>query len=677
MEIIDILGKDGLFDQNLKTYEIRQEQIDLSNQISKCLNNDLNLIAEAPTGTGKSYAYLIPSILKAKSTNSKVVIATSNIALQEQLITKDLPFIQNMLGKECEFTFALAKGRSNFVCLDAVEEVKRISLWNKVSASESKNVKKLIEWSSNTSSGDKSDLDFEPHPLIWDKFSVGNEDCRKGLCSFKDVCFANKAKANFMEADIIVCNYHLLLIDMHLKHISDGFAAILPPFDYLICDEAHNLELVARETFSSEVKPRAISRITATLEKVEKQNKNPYKDKNKELLSVTLKQESEIFFNNVIEYYKNQKNYIRSQEKDFVSYKEICLALFKAAKFLEDYGDELCEKGHEDGELLKSRASEAMKLKNAIEMNIGQPDENYAYWIQYSEHPKGFNVSLNNKPIYVRDYLKTECWHSLKSVILLSATMTISQENNHTSYEEYLNDSFKFMINTLGLNEDIEKFICTSPFNFNEQCGLIVPDNIPIPLYDKESQYKEEFLKSSKEAIKITNGKAMILFTSYNHLNYFYENIKDLRKKYKVLAQGIGEINRTQMIKEFKEDKNSILLGTSSFWEGIDVPGEALSLLIIDKIPFPNIKQDPVLDAMQEKNSDTFFNEEYLPRAILTLKQGIGRLIRTKTDKGCIIIGDKRIIPGCKNYSYKFLNTLPQMPFSNNIESLKYFFKEA
>ena len=674
MNVKDILGKDGLFDNNLENYEIRQQQIDLANNISNCLDNDLNLIAEAPTGTGKSYAYLIPSILKAKATDSKIVIATSNIALQEQLINKDLPFIQKMLGDKCKFTYALAKGRSNFACLDAIEEVKRISLWNKVPSTEKTNVKNIIKWSEKTETGDKTDLQFDPNPLIWDKFSVNNDDCKKNLCPFKETCFANKAKAKFMQADIIICNYHLLLIDMHLKHTSDGFASILPPFNYLICDEAHNLELVARETFSSEVKPRAINRITAALEKIENQNRNPYKDKDH--LSKLLKKESDIFFNDVIQYYKKQKDYIRSREKNFVPYQSICLTLSKAADFLEEIGDKLCEQGDEDGALINNRAAEARKLKCAIEMNIAQPDENYAYWIQYNEHPKGYNLSLNNKPIYVKEYLKDECWSYLRSIIFLSATMTISQEKNHTSYESYLNDSFNFMINTLGLNKNIEKFICASPFNFQNQCGLIVPENIPIPLYNQESQYKEEFLKSCKEAIKISNGKAMILFTSYSHLNYFYENAKDLRKKYKVFAQGIGEINRSKMIKEFKEDTNSILLGTSSFWEGVDVPGEALSLLIIDKIPFPNIKQDPVLDAMQEKNSDTFFNLEYLPRAILTLKQGIGRLIRTKTDKGCVIIGDKRIIPGCKNYSYKFLNTIPQMPFSNNIESLKHFFKK-
>lgn len=667
--IESILGENGVFSQHIENYEVRQQQIDLSNKILSSLKNEESLIAEAPCGVGKSYAYLIPSMLYVTEKKEKVVIATANIALQEQLINKDLPFIKNVLGDKFKFNYTLLKGRNNYVCLDAVDEAQRVSLWKKFRKKDKEDILNIMHWAKDAILGDKSELEFDPSPFVWDHFSVGEDGCKKKFCPHYLECYSNKAKELAAKADIIVCNYHLLLLDLYIKSVSEN-GGVLPNYHVLICDEAHNLEDIARDCFSSEINPRAIKKVVAGLDRIKQKEKlNPYNTKDTENLIKSLNEQCDKFFGDILNYYKsiNKEEYIRTTEKNIVPYGEICTSLLEASDLLYKIGNQLADSLDIDAQLFINIAKEAKKISENIEINITQPDDNFAYWISCSETEGGTIVSLNTKPIYVQDKLKEIAWKNIKSVIALSATMTVPP-----SYG-YCDDVFGFMISSLGFDKNINKFLCTSPFDFKNQCGLIVPHDIPIPIKENEEQYRVAFLKNAQKAIIASNGRAMILFTSYAHLNYFYENCNDIKSKYRVLAQGSGEMNRSKMLEIFKEDRHSVLLGTSSFWEGVDIQGDSLSLLIIDKLPFPNIKQDPVLDAMRERNKK-FFEEEYLPRAILTLKQGVGRLIRSKTDKGCIIIGDQRILPHFKNYSMRFLNSLPQMPFSNTIESVEEFF---
>jgi ATP-dependent DNA helicase DinG len=665
MEIKEVLGKNGLIANRIKNYEIRKQQIDLSEKIDNCFSVNKFLIAEAPCGVGKTFSYLVPAILKKQ----KIVIATANITLQEQLVKKDLPFLQEILEeKDIKFKFSLVKGRGNYLCHDKVEAYDEDK--TRLDSKEDTVIAETIrDWFKYTDTGDKSELEFDPPRNVWELFSITENDCKGKKCKFLPQCFFNKKKTEYFEADILVCNYNILILDAIIKNLTDGKKTLLGHFDYLVCDEAHNIEGIARDSFSEEFKQSSIKKIIGAIGSLKDHLKGDYynnaEKKDCEEICKNLEIKSNNFFSSIKNYRDKFKDtdYLRTKEKNIVPYQDLYNELLSSSNFFKKAAISLERAGSDQTEIYAKFHNTSMELAEILRKNIEQKDDNYAYWISKVTTKKGDYYSLVNKPVYIGPYLKNLIWDQIESGIFLSATLAFGKGN------------FSFMKNAIGLNGlDIEEFMCDSPFDFKSQCGLIVPKGIEVPTPENDKDFKLNFLEKTQDAIELSKGRAMVLFTSYSHLNYFYENCHRIKKKYKVISQGSGELNRTRMIEEFKEDNSSVLLGTSSFWEGVDVQGDALSLLIIDKLPFPNIKQDPVLDSMQEKNK-SFFMEEYLPRAIIMLKQGFGRLIRSKEDKGCVVIFDKRIMPNVKNYSRTFLQSLPEgIPFSDNIEDLKKFF---
>lgn len=663
----EVFGVDGYFSKAIgDKYEIRQQQSDLAAIIDGSLGAKVNLIAEAPCGTGKSYAYLAPAIKHAIQNNQKVVIATANIALQEQLVTKDLPDLQRIMPQE--FTFSLVKGRGNYACKDKADEARlkrdfHSSKWNK---DKKDGFADVLKWIDISESGDKSELSFDPPSDMWELVSVQDNDCKKKSCAYYETCFSNMARKKAAEAHVIVCNYHVVLLDADIKAKTNGFGGILPEYSNLICDEGHRLEEIARNFFGADVTNISYRRIVTILERSGR-DVLPHLEEETKKIAEQIRHENARFFDEVYAYYRRQgSQYLRTKERGIADYRELVKLLNRAASIVEDAATTLENREGDEVELYRSRVTEARDLAEKIKLIIDQSSEEAtAYWIEARENHLGLFVKLVGRPIYVKTHLRNLLWDKMSSVSLVSATMAVPTESSFVN-------PFRFMINSLGLKEDILTFNCDSPFNHDQQSLLVVPDTIPSP--KNEFEYREAFLHQVQDAILASQGRALILFTSYSHLNYFYENCHKIKGKYTVLAQGDGKLNRMDMVKKFKEDNHSVLLGTSSFWEGIDVQGDALSLLVIDRLPFTNPKQDPILDALSElMDYNTFFNEEYIPRAIIKLKQGVGRLIRSKEDRGVVLIADTRILPGNARYASRFLESLPKMNGSTSIDDVAKF----
>lgn len=712
----DFFSHNGIISQNFDgEYEERKGQTKLAEIIESGFCDNTHLIAEAPCGIGKSFAYLVPAIKFALKNNETIIIATANILLQEQLFEKDIPNIVNLfntLYPEQPTTYSLIKGMNNYICSlkydKFLEDEKKI--FRNLRVEEIKAIDRIGKWADKTINGDKSELEEELPEHIWDLFSANDEECIQKFCPYCiNGCYSKMAKTKAQKSKIIVCNYHILFLDAKLKLINKS--GILPSYNYLIMDEAHHIESIAREFLGETVSENSCYKIITGLDAIAKQKK-PIKKRLESIeikcfigefadqhdqsnsikklplydsadktiniaikLSKKLKETNIEFFKNIKQYYIDQKKeYIRTKEKNIVDHKPIVKALADAKQVLESwscflFADTLlleakkkCESG-----MFRKKSELAEKISNQISKIIEQENEDYVYWIECREKKP---IKIISRPVFVKDYLKKTFWDDKNSAILVSGTMATGTAN---LTEQNAQDAFKFNMDTLGLDSSQTKtFICESPFDYMNNCALVICQTFPKP-YKEEKGYRELFLSQMQQAILHCDGGALVLFTSYDHLKFFFDNCDEIKKKFKVYAQYFSNINRKNLVKIFKEDANSVLLGTSSFWEGLDVPGHALRLLIIDKIPFPNKNQDPVLDAMADYN-ENFFNEEYLPRAILKLKQGYGRLLRNQNDKGMIILADPRGYPGQTSYSTKIFNSFPTMRYANNLDVVNPYF---
>jgi ATP-dependent DNA helicase DinG len=723
-----IFGVGGFFHDKIgDSYEVREAQVDLAKDILTCFQERRHFIGEAPCGTGKSFGYLGPAFAtiamdpafkeiqeeydyedeadgdpdkekrEASKDETRIVVATAKISLQEQLMKKDLPTMASVFsGKPIKY--CLIKGRNNFLCHDKLEQAQMNGLVNDMKDLREKEiVRNVFRWAEHTIDGDKSQaftlkdgkrFTFNIPDNIWENFAVSDDDCKKKGCEFYNRCFTKKNRKEAHKSDIIVANYHIVLIDLFIKY--KGGRGILPPYRRVVFDEAHNLEEIAREFFGKEVSNYSIRRIIAALKEMQKPV--PKSAKAKELEKQVsahvqrLETENKTFFSDVEKYHqKQQPNYIRTKEADIVEFAGITNALSDAAYLLNEYGHSFVERDDEAyGGRFIDRADEGKDLAERIEKIIKMEDDAFAYWIDVQKSRKTENsiVKLKMQPVYVNEMLKAVLWDRLDSAILVSATLAEGGELrpeelfNAQTKEMALNQRFGFVIKNLGLDPvATKKFICPSPFDFQSNCALVIPQEFPEPVYQNQAEFRKVFLEKIQDAIIHAGGRALVLFTSHAALKDFYENCHKLKKHFKVYAQGLSEENKAELVDIFKQNESSVLLGTASYWEGIDCPGDTLSLCVVEKLPFAPMN-DPLLDALKEKDPRNFWEKEYEPRTIIKFKQGIGRLIRTKTDRGLLVVADKRAYPGsgCKRYSYKVYHSIPSMPYANNIDAVKQYF---
>lgn len=622
----DVFRDGGLMSRQFPDYEPRKGQIDMALAIESAIDRRRNLIVEAPTGTGKSLAYSAPCVLAG----GRTIIVTANIALQEQLVHKDLPLLAKVLPEP--FRFVLVKGISNYLCLDKLgaEGARESSLFG--DATERTQADRIRAWAEKTTEGDVSELPFTPEPSVWSEVSVSSDECKSKKCQFYDGgCYAIEARRRARQADVVVTNYHLFFA--HLALMADsGIEAILPPADRVVCDEAHKCPDIARDFFGFSISPWRIARIAAVL------------DANRDrALAKRLRSSGDSMFAHAEKLFRSGNYRAALRDHDDIP----------VGHLLEDLrlaGDTLLT-----NEKTQAAGAQAKVLAGEIEAVTLRTDKEasdkgkFVYFLEERGARKA--ICICRKPIDAADAL-----HHLfvyDSVILTSATLSTFGR-------------FDYVKKEFGAPADRTDVLeVESPFDFMHQALLVVPD-MPLPT---EGTFADAVAHVLWEAIQAADGRTLGLFTSYRNMNRAYDYLVQHGCEYRLLRQ--GDAPRTQLVADFKEDTHSVLLGTESFWAGIDCPGETLSCIVMDRLPFAS-PDDPVMDAIAQRDQRWFFNHS-VPQAIIQMKQGFGRLIRTRADRGVCVMLDARLYK--KAYGASFLKSLPRMQQSNNVRHITPFLK--
>lgn len=623
------LGPNGPLSKK-EFYEYREGQIELARLITEVLEGRGTLLAEAQTGIGKSLAYLLPSVLLGQ----RVVIATRTKALQDQLIKKDLPLTFEILNNEVRYVNI--KGKANYLCLLLFDRLIKSPLdqlrFNP------KEFYLLIEWAKTTKSGERSELlDLKEDSPIWEEVCVKDNRCLLSKCPFFKDCYLYRLRIDADKSQIIVVNHHILFADTSLKIKSFG-ATLLPNYNNLIIDEAHEAEDSATSFFGISISKRMIEEwIHDTFRETQKAYLEPFKN---ELLYETNKLLS--FFENCEEKRKIKKEEIEFFLINFPSY------FLKMKEFL------LKSREYIESEIFKGLEERYEYLVDGLNFIFLHDDKNYVK----SCEKRLKNLIFHANPINVGPILKEHLFNKMKSLILTSATLTT-------------NDTFEYIKKRLSLNDDVFTVRIESPYDFQKQGLFFIPDIFPEP---NSLDFQKCALNTIKKLLTFSKGRAFILCTSIKNMNHFYEELsKDC--EYPLLLQ--GEKPKSQILEEFRAMKNGVLVATSSFWQGVDVQGEALSLVILDKIPFASPSEPLVESRIEEllkEGLDPFINYQ-IPLATIILKQGMGRLIRSKKDRGVVACLDIRL--RTKSYGKMILKCLPSFPITSSLDDVKNFFESG
>lgn len=651
-DIKKFFSEEGLLAFHFENYEYRRSQEEMAEAILKTLESKRHIFIEAPTGIGKSFAYLVPAIYFARKNQKKVIISTYTINLQEQLILKDIPFLQKILP--VKFKANLLKGRNNYLCPKRL--LNAMSSSNSLFETEEEmNLNLIYEWSKRTKDGTRSDIDFKINENVW--HSVCSE---RGICTVKTCggentgCFYHKAKKELADSDVIIVNHHLFFT--LFDEIAEEDEGYLYKNDFVIFDEAHTVEQVATDHIAP-----ALSREMIKYHLLRLYNQKTKKGFLLQLPSLHI-QPAVINLLDLNQYffYQLRKNLFSMEHGRMESLTARVYDRNIEENILKPEFDKLldnlrslrpvCKNEHQENEVneyITKFTEFNYILDEFLNQKNNEKGKNFVYWVELSSQRPESNVSICSSPIDISDYFRKNIYRPANTTISTSATLTI-------------NNNFQYFKTRLGA-EAVKELKLSSPFDFFSQVKIYIPKNIPSPTKESNEFYIDKLREWIHYFIKLTGGKALVLFTN----SYLLKNIgSDLKlalaeDNIELLIQGTG-VSRNLLLKYFKKNINSVLFGLDSFWMGVDVPGEALSNLIITRLPFL-VPSHPVVQAKMEyieQNGGNSFFEYSLPEAILKFRQGIGRLIRHKTDKGIIAILDNRIIT--KSYGKYFLNSIDE-----------------
>lgn len=630
----ELLSAEGPLADAIVGYAVRPQQQDLAESIRRALDENVSLICEAGTGTGKSYAYLLPALLSGK----KIIVSTGTKHLQDQLFYKDLPVVTRALDVPKQI--ALLKGRANYLCHYRLAETAANP--GGLSRAQQAELEQVQEWSAHTQSGDLAELATLPENTgLRPHITSTTENCLGQDCEFYEDCFVLKARKKAIEADLVVANHHLLMADMTLRE--SGFGEVLPCADAIIFDEAHQLPQLAADFFGESITSRQLNDLFRdtlhawTVDAMDVSGMDALLD---ECRTATKKFRLSL-----------GRDDLRAAWPEKTGDKKVMQALDglnQALGKLEQSLDELKERSRELENLWR-RCSQLLEL--LMSFREREEDES-VQWIE----TRGQGLLLHRTPLDISGLFQARLREYRCHCIYTSATLAVGKDFSHFAGQ-------------LGLQE-VEARSWPGPFNYRQQALLYLPEGLPDP---RTPGYTGEVVKKTLPVLAATRGHAFLLFTSHRALREASEIIMD-RIEYPVLVQ--GEAPRNDLLQRFRNTPHAVLLGTSSFWEGVDVRGQALSCVIIDKLPFAT-PDDPVFLArsvrMEEQGVNPFWHYQ-LPRAVISLKQGAGRLIRDVNDYGVMMICDPRL--RTKPYGRKFLDSLPDMPVTQDIEDVRAFFAE-
>ncbi|PYQ39788.1 MAG: helicase [Acidobacteria bacterium] len=613
---IDFFGPRGLLARVLSTYEERAAQARLAQAVGQVLTEGGVLLAEAGTGTGKTLAYLLPAVELGR----RVVVSTGTKNLQEQLLNKDIPLLARALGRD--LSVAVMKGRGNYLCLLRYKSFGQAGSFRRFD--EIPLFRAVEDWAPRTETGDRGEVEDLPDGAdFWREISAASENCIGQACPDFEPCWVTQMRQRALEADLVVVNHHLLCADLAVKDTSYG--SVIPAYDTVILDEAHLLEDVATQYFGIQVSSHRVEDLCRDVERELKAAGLDAREVHAELDG--LRHRSESFFKTVAQGrgHRLKAGWMPPRvAEQAAAMRERFEGLRTAVLAIPERSD-----------ALSALAGRAQGLAQDLAFVLGAEDEGHVCFVE----TRGRGVFLRATPIDVSARLKELLFDPVRAAVLTSATMAVD-------------GGFAYLKSRLGL-EPTEELRLPSPFAFEEQAILYVPRGMPEP---SAPSFVDRAADEVARILAVSRGRAFVLFTSYANMNAVAERVAS-RVEYPLLMQ--GEAPKPVLLETFRRTPGAVLLATASFWQGVDVAGEQLSCVIIDKLPFAS-PADPVVQARIERirnRGGNPFQEYQVPVAILMLKQGLGRLIRASTDRGILACLDSRLVE--RPYGRRFLESLP------------------
>ena len=593
-----------------------------------------HLIVEAGTGTGKSLAYLVPALLSGK----RVVISTGTKNLQEQLFFKDIPFLQAHISRPLKVCYM--KGRANYLCKAKLYDARTLPILDGLS--EISEFEQIANWEERTQTGDRAELDILPEDSrVWPKLDARSDRCTGQRCTHFESCFITSMHRLAYESDVIIVNHHLFFADLAVKN--EEFGAIIPDYAVVIFDEAHEIEDTAAQYFGNSVSNLQVLDLSRDIRGIVRARKA---DLPNLMRAVDWLEEASARFFQTFRGPEGRvgfQGFDQLQSAHVEPYQNLLTALSLV-------GNTMRKESEAIGDFLPL-FRRAGTLSENLQLWLESPDSEHVHWVER----RGKGISLQACPIDVGPLLREKLFGTIDTVILTSATLAVA-------------GSFDFIASRLGV-ENPKTLVVEGGFDYEKQALLYMPPSLPDPRSDI---FAERAAESIEQILAITEGRAFLLFTSHHQMRLLYDLLAP-RLPFPTLLQGTAP--KTHLLETFKETPNAVLFATSSFWQGVDVPGDQLSCVIIDRLPFA-VPNDPVVSARIEKmrsEGKAPFFEYQIPQAAIALKQGFGRLIRSGSDRGILAILDNRI--HTKAYGRVFLNSLPPYRKTSSIAEVREFFE--
>ncbi|MDQ1239091.1 MAG: ATP-dependent helicase DinG [Thermodesulfobacteriota bacterium] len=637
--IASIFAPDGILAKKSPGYEYREQQAQMAWEVFQVLFSSDVLLIEAPTGTGKTLAYLAAVALSRR----KTAVSTGTKNLQEQLFFKDVPFVQEHLFPQLKVV--LLKGRGNFVCHSRVK--KFMSQIHVRFTAEPDRLAEIMDWYRTTrkkGQGDRAELAELPEDDdIWPEICSSTETCLGKKCPDKEECFVQRMRARAADSDLMIVNHHLLCSDLAIRE--RGFGEVIPRYESLIIDEAHGLEDAATKHFGVQLSLFKMLRLVKdTTSELRGQN---IAEKKFGILLNAMENDARLLFESLAERTKSQAVSLEGLDPRIHEMRNsLCTKLESLSAMLHNL-----PKDSEDFHNLARRCEDASSDLKIILRE--ENDGDYACWAERRER----QVTVHASPVDVGPIIKSHLYGRVDSIVFTSATLSS-------------NENFEYFKSRLGLDGDssVREKILPSPFDYSRQTLLFIPYSMPEP---NSPEFVDAMVGLLPKILDKTRGRAFVLFTSYRNMEAVYQELKR-KLPFRLLVQGAKSKHR--LLEEFRSHNGSVLLATSSFWEGVDVQGDALSCVIIDRLPFAS-PGDPLVAArmnkLKKENKSPFYNFQ-VPMAVIALKQGLGRLIRTRTDKGVLCILDPRILT--KPYGAIFLRSLYSSPLKRDLHEIDLYF---